>query len=91
MSNLPVGSKDRIDAPWNKNEENIKEVEVEIIVTYKRKVKIEVNKNYTQKDLEDKVKEQIWLPQEVVERFIKNKELLKETNWKVEELIIEEV
>lgn len=67
MSNLPLGSDLRNDAPWMTEIAPQKEVEVEIEVTYRKKVKVFVDEDFDQFKLENAVKEQILLPLEFID------------------------
>lgn len=99
MSNLPQGSEYRKDAPWNQ-EDDIKEVEVYVTITYSKKVKVLVNKDYNKEDLDEATMNQTWLPVELLEflksventkRHLNKKTFEDELKWNIEEFKVEEI
>lgn len=87
MSNLPLGSQIDRNAPWMDEISPQKEVEVEVEITYVRKVKVLVNKHYEDGDLKEAVMTQVFLPLDYVDHL---RHVSPEINEIVEEIKLQE-
>lgn len=58
-SNLPLGAENDPRAPWNEPEPKLIDLEVEVVVTISKKIKVQMDDGYTNSDLYNTLKDYV--------------------------------